>query len=81
MIAMYGKPFLTSAKDGFLLVVSNPVRASVLGFVNSFLIFISKLSVTSLMGVGAFYLFTNQLETVAYFDDLNHYWIPVGVSF
>lgn len=78
MIAMHGKGFLSSAKDAFFLLADNGIRALVLNSVTDFLMFLSRIAVTSTVGVAAYYIFTNQTQLV-YFD-LNFYWFPLTVS-
>ena len=80
MIAIYGKNFLASAKDAFFLLVDNGVRAVVLNCLSGFLLFLSKLAVTGLVGVGGFFVLTNRAEFLVHFDGLNYYWAPLTVS-
>ena len=79
MIAIYGKSFCASAKDAFLLLVDNGIRAIVLNCLSDFLIFLSKLAVTGLVGVGGFFVLTNRAEFLVHFDGLNYYWAPLAV--
>uniref|UniRef100_A0A2C9LLK8 Choline transporter-like protein n=1 Tax=Biomphalaria glabrata TaxID=6526 RepID=A0A2C9LLK8_BIOGL len=50
LIAIHGRNFCTAAKDGFLLIMRNVLRAAVLDKVCDFLMFISKLMVTGAIG-------------------------------
>lgn len=79
MMAIYGKNFCASAKDAFLLLVSNGVRAVVLNCLTGFLLFLSKLAVTCLVGVAGFYVLTNRAPFLVIFHDLNYYWAPLVV--
>lgn len=54
-IAMYGKPFCTSAKNAFQLLVRNAFRLVAIDFVSSLILLLSKIIVTSVSGVGSYY--------------------------
>ncbi|XP_054160614.1 choline transporter-like protein 5 [Oppia nitens] len=78
MIAVYGNGFCTSAKDGFLLILRNATRATVLDKVTDLLLIIGKLTVTSSMAILSFYAFSHKLEFLD-IPTLNYYWVPIVV--
>lgn len=79
MIAIYGKGFCWSAKEAFMLLLRNIVRAAVLDKVVGFVLLIGKLVVTAAMGVLTWALFTNKLEAIFQLNtpNLNYYWMPI----
>ncbi|ETN75733.1 hypothetical protein NECAME_03705 [Necator americanus] len=54
MMAIYGKNFFTSAKDSFLLLVRNCVRAAVVNQVAGILLFLGKALIT--LGMGSYFV-------------------------
>lgn len=81
MMALHGRNFCKSAHDSFALIVSNGARAMVLNYLSDFLLFLSKIAVTSLSGLLAYFFITNRfyLEYLEISDDLNTYWGPLIV--
>lgn len=79
LIAVYGKNFTSSAKDAFFLLANNGIRAVVLNSLSGFLLFLSKLAVTGIVGVGGFFVITNRADFMVTFDGLNYYWAPLVV--
>ena len=79
MIAIHGKGYCASASDGFLLILRNATRAVVLDKVTDLLLIIGKLTVTSIVAVLSFYMFSNKFEFIA-IPVLNYYWVPIVVS-
>ncbi|XP_055898138.1 choline transporter-like protein 2 isoform X2 [Biomphalaria glabrata] len=61
LIAIHGRNFCTAAKDGFLLIMRNVLRAAVLDKVCDFLMLISKLMVTGAIAVIAFFWFQKKV--------------------
>ena len=55
-------------------------RAVVLDKVTDLLLIIGKLTVTSLVAVLSFYVFTNKFSFIS-IPLLNYYWVPIVVSF
>ena len=76
-MAMFGTSFLTSAREAFAIIVKNPVRAVVLNYLSDFLLFISRIVVTALVGVCAYFLLTNHFPDLVVFD-LQYYWAPLA---
>uniref|UniRef100_A0A0K0D1Y2 Choline transporter-like protein n=1 Tax=Angiostrongylus cantonensis TaxID=6313 RepID=A0A0K0D1Y2_ANGCA len=82
MMAIYGKSFFVSAKESFLLLARNCVRAAVVNQVAGFLLFLGKALITLGMGdyisVVAFFYFSGQwvvngIPRV----DLYYYFVPI----
>ncbi|BFZ20245.1 hypothetical protein BsWGS_23284 [Bradybaena similaris] len=74
LIAIHGGNFCSAAKDGFLLMMRNVLRAFVLDKVCDFLMFISKLMITGAISVLAFFWFQGKIpffEKVV--PDLNYF--------
>lgn len=81
MIAIYGKNFCASAKDAFLMLATNGIRSLVLSWLSTFLLFLSKLAVTALVGVAGFYVMSNQATFLIEINGLNFFWAPLVVSY
>lgn len=77
MIAIYGKNFCASAKDAFLMLATNGIRSLVLSWLSTFLLFLSKLAVTALVGVAGFYVMSNQATFLIEINGLNFFWAPL----
>ncbi|CEF68396.1 CTL-like protein 2 [Strongyloides ratti] len=78
LMAIYGKPFWTSAKDAFSLLARNIIRVVVVNRVTSILLFIGKLSITICLGFVSFQYFSGNwpIENLPKFY-LNYYFTPV----
>ncbi|EYB94273.1 hypothetical protein Y032_0173g396 [Ancylostoma ceylanicum] len=78
MMAIYGKNFFTSAKDSFLLLVRNCVRAAVVNQVAGILLFLGKALITLGMGVVAFFYFSGQwvVDGIPRVE-LYYYFVPI----
>ncbi|CAB4032448.1 Choline transporter 4, partial [Paramuricea clavata] len=66
-IAIYGKNFCKAAKDAFFLLLRNALRVAAVNGVTAFLLFIGKLFVVGIIGVGSFFWFdrfVNEVEDV-----------------
>jgi len=70
--AIYGYNFFKASKKAFTIVVSNVVRVAVLDKVTDFILFLSKLVVTALMGVLSFFVFTSGI-----LPELHYYFVPM----
>ncbi|KAL0276438.1 UNVERIFIED_CONTAM: hypothetical protein PYX00_004016 [Menopon gallinae] len=84
MCAMKGTNYCISAQHAFTLIIKNILRASILDGVTSFLFFIMKLLITGIVGVLAFYCFSNSTpdlrnpnETDISFE---YYFFPIIVT-
>ncbi|KIH60357.1 hypothetical protein ANCDUO_09395 [Ancylostoma duodenale] len=77
-MAIYGKNFFTSAKDSFLLLVRNCVRAAVVNQVAGILLFLGKALITLGMGVVAFFYFSGQwvVDGIPRVE-LYYYFVPI----
>ncbi|XP_020916237.1 choline transporter-like protein 4 isoform X2 [Exaiptasia diaphana] len=78
MIAIYGRNFCTSAKDAFQLLLRNVLRVAAINSVTTFLLFLGKIFVTGLVGVGSYFWF-RQIKA----DDpvsLNYDVVPVVIT-
>ncbi|CAG2165822.1 unnamed protein product, partial [Oppiella nova] len=78
MIAIYGKGFCSSASNGFSLILRNATRAVVLDKVTDLLLIIGKLTVTSIVAVLSFYVFTQKFEFIS-IPSLHYNWVPIVV--
>uniref|UniRef100_A0A8D0ALM8 Choline transporter-like protein n=1 Tax=Sander lucioperca TaxID=283035 RepID=A0A8D0ALM8_SANLU len=78
IVAIYGKNFCTSAREGFFLLMRNMVRVAVLDKVTDFLLFLGKLLIVGLVGIFAFFFFSGRVkafESTA--PHLHYYWVPI----
>lgn len=78
--AVYGYNFCRAAAKAFKLITSNAVRLIVVDKISNFLLLLSNLAITSLVGILAFYFFTKRIPIDAIINfspDLNFYIIPV----
>lgn len=62
MCAIHGKPFCTSARDAFNLLMRNVLRVVALSKVTDFLFFMSKLLITLGMGARSSYYFNSEFK-------------------
>lgn len=60
MCAIHGKPFCTSARDAFNLLMRNFLRVIALDKVTEFLFFLTKVLITVGMGAATYFYFTNE---------------------
>jgi choline transporter-like protein 2/4/5 len=80
MVAIYGKGFFSSAKDAFSLLLDNIVRVVVIDQVADYLLFMGKLSVTSLVGLASYYVFNGYVlvdKVGPYLPHVTYTWVPV----
>ncbi|XP_053540259.1 choline transporter-like protein 2 isoform X1 [Ictalurus punctatus] len=78
MVAIYGKNFCTSAKDAFFLLMRNIIRVAVLDKVTDFLLFLGKLLIVGIVGIGSFFFFSGRIKAVEEAaPSLNYYWVPI----
>ncbi|XP_055298672.1 choline transporter-like 2 isoform X2 [Sitodiplosis mosellana] len=75
MCAIHGKPFCTSARDAFNLLMRNFLRVVALDKVTEFLFFLTKILVTVGMGAVTYAYFTSE----AYAEKLNYVQVPVVI--
>ncbi|VDL70313.1 unnamed protein product [Nippostrongylus brasiliensis] len=78
MMAIYGKNFFTSAKESFMLLARNCIRAAVVSQVAGILLFLGKALITLGMGVVAFFYFSGQwvVDGIPRVD-LYYYFVPI----
>lgn len=75
MCAIHGKPFCTSARDAFNLLMRNFLRVVALDKVTEFLFFLTKILVTVGMGAVTYVYFTSD----KYVDKLHYVEVPVVI--
>lgn len=75
MCAIHGKPFCTSARDAFNLLMRNFLRVVALDKVTEFLFFLTKILVTLGMGAVTYVYFT----TEKFEEKLNYVAVPVVI--
>lgn len=73
MCAIHGKPFCTSARDAFNLLMRNFLRVIALDKVTEFLFFLTKVLITVGMGVATYFYFENDQFGV----ELHYVHVPV----
>ncbi|KAL8600520.1 hypothetical protein ACOMHN_005014 [Nucella lapillus] len=61
MVAMFGQNFCRSSKEAFLLIMRNLLQTGVVDKVVDFIVIISKLLITGLAGVAAYYWFDRKM--------------------
>ena len=66
--AIYGYSFCKALTTAYKLLIANPIRTLVLNTVATFLVYITKLIIVSVIGLIAYQLFSNQLPYLAEFD-------------
>ncbi|XP_072177014.1 choline transporter-like protein 2 [Diadema setosum] len=82
MCAIYGKNFCTSAKNAFFLLLRNILRVAVVNKLTDLVLLMGKLLTVGLVGVAAFFYFTNQisfLSNLVTVPDVTYYWVPIIV--
>ncbi len=62
-IALRGKNFCYAAKDGFMLVWSNPMRYAIVGGIGTIIMFLGKLLIATLTAL-IFYLVVTYISSV-----------------
>lgn len=78
LIAVHGRNFCTAAKDGFLLIMRNVLRAAILDKVCDFLMLVSKLLITAATGAIAYFWFNQEVPVVEeYVPELHYFLSPV----
>lgn len=78
MIAIYGKNFCTSAREGFFLLMRNILRVAVLDKVTDFLLFLGKLLISGGVGALAFFVFTHKIPIIQqHVPAINYLWVPL----
>lgn len=75
MCAIHGKPFCTSARDAFNLLMRNVLRVVALDKVTEFLFFLTKLLVTVGMGAATYFYFSDERSM----HQLHYVYVPVTV--
>ena len=78
--AVYSLNFCRAAAKAFKLITSNAIRLVVVDKISNFLLLLSNLAITSLIGILAFYFFTKRIPVDAitkFSPDLNFYVIPI----
>ncbi|XP_031621566.1 CTL-like protein 2 isoform X4 [Contarinia nasturtii] len=75
MCAIHGKPFCSSARDAFNLLMRNFLRVVALDKVTEFLFFLTKILITVGMGAVTYVYFTSE----RYDDKLNYVQVPVVI--
>lgn len=79
MTAIYGKEYCSAAVKAFSLLLSNKLRALILYTISLYLMLVSKLCVSFLTGVGAYYFFQCKLPFFEEFTNIHFIWTPVLV--
>jgi choline transporter-like protein 2/4/5 len=79
MTAVYGKNFCTSAKDAFLLLMRNALRAFVLDKVTDFLLFMGKVLIVGGIAAASFVFFSGGFGDKVEVPELHFYLMPVIV--
>lgn len=77
MCAIHGKPFCTSARDAFNLLMRNVLRVVALDKVTDFLFFLSKVLVTVGMGAATYFYFVDAARRNLH--ELHYIWVPVAI--
>lgn len=80
LTAIYSLNFCSAAGKVIKIVVNNPLRMFVLDKISSFLLFLSSLLITVLMGLFAFLFFSNvfPIDTFTSISpELNYYFMPI----
>ncbi|KAJ8045124.1 Choline transporter-like protein 2 [Holothuria leucospilota] len=81
-IAVYGHSFCKAARHVFNLLMRNILRVAVLNSVTSFMLFVLKVMITTLVTVGSFYFFSwtsSQTGEGEILPSTNYLWAPVVV--
>ena len=79
--AISSNNFCTAAKEAFRLIGANVVRVVVIDQITTFILFLSNVAITSLVGIFAYFLFTKQIPyepLVNATPDLNYYFVPMA---
>ncbi|KAK0065695.1 choline transporter-like protein 2, partial [Biomphalaria pfeifferi] len=80
MMAIEGKNFCLSAKRALSIMLNNFVKSLVLAKVTDFLLIISKLIITSMIGVLAYFYIQKKIPlTIVTVPELHFYFIPLFV--
>jgi choline transporter-like protein 2/4/5 len=80
--AIYSHNFCRAAYKAFKIVFNNVVRVAVIDKITNFILLLSKLAVTLLVGTLAFFFFTKRIpinQITQFAPDLNYYFLPVIV--
>lgn len=80
--AVYSLNFCKAAKKAFNLITSNVLRVIVIDKITSFILFLSNVAITAMVGILAFFFFTKKLPIDALMrltPDLNYYFVPLFV--
>jgi choline transporter-like protein 2/4/5 len=78
--AVYGLNFCRASRKAFSIITNNVVRILVVDKISNFFLFLSNIIIPSVVGVLAFYFFTDRIPIDAisqYSPDLNFYIIPL----
>lgn len=82
LCAVYSFNFCSAATKVIKIVVSNPLRMFVLDKISSFLLFLSSLLITTVMGVFSFFFFSDVFSIDVFTSispSLNYYFLPIIV--
>lgn len=79
MIAITGESYCRAAGSVFTLLISNPLRTLVFTGVSEFFFLLTRLIISAMVGVLAFFMFDNRLVPLIAFDDLYAVWFLVLV--
>jgi len=80
--AIYSYNFCRAASKAVKIVVNNPLRMFVLNKISSFLLFLSSMLITVVMGLFSFLFFSSVMPIDAFTSispSLNYYFIPIIV--
>ncbi len=74
--AVYSLNFCRAANKAFKLITTNILRVFIIDKITGFILFLSNLAITAIIGILAFFYFTKKLPGVAT-PDLNYYFVPL----
>ncbi len=80
--AVYSLNFCSAANKAFKLITTNFIRFAVVDKTTGFVLFLSNLMITSVIGILGFCFFTNKFdlgEISAQVPELNYYFVPLVV--
>lgn len=78
--AIYSLNFCSAASKAFKLILTNPLRFAVVDKTSGFILFLSNLAITSLVGVLSFLFFTKTIDIPGvskYVPNLTYYFVPI----
>ena len=80
--AVYGFNFCRAAGKALELITANVLRFAVVDKVSSFILFLSKIAITSVIGTLGFFFFTKKIPLdfmIKFSPDLNYYFVPLAI--